>query len=122
MTAIEHQILYALFCLSRDTRHISATTLAAAVSLTPTRAASALLALERRGLCDATRARLTMAGLATAARLGPAAGGPKLDLSRGGQRAPRPVQPLPLAARPDRPDGDEERSIGGDGAAVSPLA
>ena len=33
MTTLEQQVLYALFRLSKDTRHISATTLAAALSL-----------------------------------------------------------------------------------------
>lgn len=71
----QHQILHALFCLSRDTRHISATSLAAVVGLTPTQTASALVALEAAQLVDASRARLTMLGLATAVRLGPANAG-----------------------------------------------
>jgi hypothetical protein len=96
---IEQQVLHALFCLSRDTRHIDATTLAAALSLTPTRAADALLALEHAGLVDASRARLTMLGLATAVRLGPAAGGPRLDLAAiAPPPAPGPSE-VPVAAR-----------------------
>jgi DNA-binding IclR family transcriptional regulator len=96
----QQQALYALFCLSRDTRRINARTLGAALSLTPTQAARALVELERAGLVDATRARLTMLGLATAVRLGPAAtGGPRLDL----RAVPRPAAAQsaePLAAGP----------------------
>src|SRR5262245_49997492 len=99
MTPITQQTLYALFCLSRDTRHISATTLAAALGLTPTRTAAALVELERAGLVDATRARLTLLGLASAVRLGPAAGGPKLDLGAQPAAPVRPVR-LPVAAAP----------------------
>jgi hypothetical protein len=114
MTHLEQQILHALFCLSRDTRHISASTLAAALQVTPTRAAAALVALERAGLCDATRARLTMFGLAQAVRLGPAAGGPRLDLRAAVLAASPPARPLPVAAAPT--------SISGDGAIASPLS
>jgi hypothetical protein len=99
----EQQVLHALFCLSRANQHISATTLAASVGTTPTRAAAGLLALERAGLVDATRARLTMLGLATAVRLGPAAGGPRLQ-PRGRVSLVVPiVGRAPLAARPTVP-------------------
>jgi hypothetical protein len=101
--SIQQQVLHALYCLCRDTRHISAATLAAAIatpSVTPTRVASALVALERAGLVDASRARLTMLGLATAVRVGSAAGGSR----RGSSPAvPRPVvqaPAVPLAAAP----------------------
>jgi hypothetical protein len=96
----QQQVLYALFCLSRDTQHIDATTLAAALSLTPTRAASALLALEREGLVDASRARLTMLGLASAVRLGPAKGGPCLTLGAALTPVKRSASRLPIAAKP----------------------
>jgi hypothetical protein len=99
--AIEQQVLYALFCLSRDTRHIDASTLAAALALTPTQAASALLALERQGLVDASRARLTMLGLAAAVRLGPAAGGPRVDLNAAVEAGKRTPSVLPVAAKSD---------------------
>ncbi|MFI5306805.1 MAG: hypothetical protein ACHQ53_05610 [Polyangiales bacterium] len=95
----QQQALYALFCLSRDTRRISAKTLGAALSLTPTQAGRALVELERAGLVDASRARLTLVGLATAVRLGPAAGGPRLDLHAAPRAAPSPVAE-PLAAAP----------------------
>ena len=62
-------ILVALFCLCRDTRPVDATTLGQFTGLTPTQAAQALIALERMGLVDASRARLTMLGLARAAQL-----------------------------------------------------
>lgn len=96
----QQQALYALFCLSRDTRRISAQTLGAALSLTPTQAGRALVELEHAGLVDATRARLTMLGLATAMKLGPAASGPRLDLRAPLRVAPAPVAE-PLAAAPE---------------------
>lgn len=105
MRSIEQQVLYALFCLSRDTRHISAATLGAALSITPTQAASALLVLEHAGLVDASRARLTMLGLARAARQGSAQGGPRLDLRAAAQAGAKPDEKpgsarVPVAARP----------------------
>lgn len=117
MTDLEQQTLYALFCLSRDSRHISASTLAAALScsgITPTSAAAALVGLERAGLVDASRARLTMLGLATAVRRGPAAGSPRLDLRRAPAAAVRREERLPVAAAP--------ALVRGDGAVASPLA
>jgi hypothetical protein len=99
------EVLGALFRLSRDTQHISARTLADEVALTATQAGEALVLLEQRGLVDASRARLTMLGLATAMQLGAGEGG-------GGLR--KPVQPkpptmsyesaeLPIAALPSQP-------------------
>lgn len=107
----QHQVLHALFGLSRDTRHISATTLAAAVGLTPTQTAATLVALERSGLVDASRARLTLLGLATAVRLGPASSGPKFQSPAvavaKAARAEAPLaarpSPAPLAADDDAP-------------------
>ncbi len=96
----QQQTLYALYCFSRDTRRISAATLAAALSLTPTRVAAALVALEHAGLVDASRARLTMLGLATAVRVGPAAGGPRLDLAATVSPAAPREPAAPLAAAP----------------------
>jgi hypothetical protein len=84
----QQQVLRALFCLSRDTQRISALTLAAATGLTPTRAGEALVALERAGLVDASRARLTMRGLVLATRIKDSAKG------GGGQRARAP-EPKP---------------------------
>jgi len=119
---IEQQVLHALFCLSRDTRHIDATTLAAALSLTPTRAAAALLVLEHAGLVDASRARLTMLGLATAVRVGPAAGGPRLDLAAAVTAVERRPSRVPLAARADDVEPEPQRLLGRDGAVPGPLA
>jgi hypothetical protein len=119
---IAQQVLYALFCLSRDTRHIDATTLAAALSLTPTRAADALLALEHAGLVDASRARLTMLGLASAVRLGPAAGGPRVDLAAAVAAAERRPSPVPLAARAEDAVPAQQWLLGRDGAVPGPLA
>jgi len=120
--AIEQQVLYALFCLSRDTRHIDATAIATALALTPTRAAAALLALERAGLVDASRARLTMLGLASAVRLGPAAGGPRLDLGAAVATVQRPPDRLPLAAKSGDAEPDHYELFGGHGAVPGPLA
>ena len=111
MTPITQQTLYALFCLSRDTRHISAASLAAVLGVTATQAAAALLELERAGLVDASRARLTMLGLATASRIGSASGGPKVDLGKATARKPQVDKPLPVAASPaplERPARPEE--------------
>ena len=92
--SLQRKLLHALFALSRDTRHISARTLADAVGTTPTRAAAGLIALERAGLCDASRARLTMVGLATAARMGSVRGG-------GPRRMPKPAPVVALGADVD---------------------
>src|SRR5688500_20095159 len=78
LTAIEQQVLIALFRLSRDTLHISARTLADEVSCTPTQTGAALVALEAKGVVDATRARLTMKGLVLAAQLGAGSGGARV--------------------------------------------
>lgn len=99
----QHQVLYALFCFSRDTRHISATTLADAVGLTATRTAAILVTLERAGLVDASRARLTLIGLATAVRLGPAGFGP-LRAARPAKDEKRSPVATPLAAAPHLAD------------------
>ncbi len=50
-----------------------ASTLALHLGVTPTRVAEALLHLERRGMADASRARLTLRGLAAASALNAAA-------------------------------------------------
>src|SRR5262245_19980493 len=94
------RVLFALFCLSRDTRHIDAAELSRATGVTVTAAGEALLALERAGLVDASRARLTMLGLARASRLAGTGGGqPRVDL---GQAKPRKAvaSAAPLAAAP----------------------
>lgn len=92
------RILYALFCLSRDTRHIDATELACAARAAVTEAAQALLALERSGLVDASRARLTMLGLARAAAMSGAGGGqPRVDLRHAKPRKSRAASPLAAA-------------------------
>ncbi|HEX2678740.1 MAG TPA: hypothetical protein VHM19_18935 [Polyangiales bacterium] len=104
-------ILYALFCLSRDTRHIDAGELGRAVGVSTTEAARALIALERAGLVDASRARLTMPGLARAAALqAGGAGGrgtPAVDLR--GAKPRKSAAQLPVAARSVVPPASEER-------------
>ena len=95
------RILFALFCLSRDTRHIDAAELGRAVEVSVTQAAEALLALERAGLVDASRARLTMLGLARAARVMASGGGqPRVDLRHARPRRTRSVSPLAAAPEP----------------------
>ena len=68
------RILVALFCLCRDSRPIDASRLGQATGHSPTQAAEALVALEWAGWVDASRARLTMLGLARAAQLTARAG------------------------------------------------
>jgi len=101
--AIEHQILHALFCLSRDTLPIDAGALGRATGVSSLRAARVLVQLERAGLVDASRARLTMLGLARAVSVDSGAGGKRPDL----QAATRPPQPhsAPVPAAP----ADRER-------------
>lgn len=109
--ATTDRILFALFCLSRDTRHIDASELARAAGISPTGAAEALVVLERAGLVDASRARLTMLGLARAAKLSGTGGGrPSVDLrhakprrSRGPALAAAPQAEAPEAVADDRP-------------------
>jgi DNA-binding transcriptional ArsR family regulator len=108
--ATTDRILFALFCLSRDTRHIDASELARAAGVSPTSAAEALVVLERAGLVDASRARLTMLGLARAAKLSGAGGGrPSVDLRhakpRRSQRPALAAAPLP---EPDAPKSGED--------------
>jgi hypothetical protein len=106
LTAVEHDVLIVLFQLSRDTQHISAQTLAEAVHETPTQIGAALVRLERRGLVDATRARLTMMGLMLATRLGAGSGGPRVAVPKvakdEGARAELPVAALPSQPPPAR--------------------
>ena len=68
--------------------------------MSPTVAAGALVALERAGLVDASRARLTMLGLARAARLEATGGGAlKIDLRHARDRDVRDgVEPLAASA------------------------
>jgi DNA-binding IclR family transcriptional regulator len=94
------RILYALYCFSRDTCHIDATELARTVGVSATQAAEALVALERAGLVDATRARLTMPGLARAVAMSAhGTGGPAIDMAHARPRAKSAIAAAPLAAR-----------------------
>ena len=105
MTSIEQHVLYALYALCRENRRVSATSIGRAASVTPTEAARALVELERRGLVDASRARLTMTGLMAAVRKGPAAGGPRIALRANTttSQSPRADHELPVAALPSAP-------------------
>ncbi len=107
-TATTDRILFALFCLSRDTRQIDASELARAAGVSPTVAAEELVVLERAGLVDASRARLTMLGLARAVKLSGAGGGRMgVDLRHA---KPRRARTAALAAAPaaaERPEARE---------------
>lgn len=133
---LDLRVLHAIFHLSQATAAIDATAIARQTGLSPSAAATACLALESDGLVDATRARLTMLGLARACATGAGQGG----LSRPVERrravpstAARPdVEPAlpPLAAQPARAplaaDADPcarplaAGAAGGPGSAESP--
>ena len=95
-------ILHAVFALSRANRRVDAGTIGAATGVSPTHAARVLVALERQGLVDASRARLTMLGLARAVASGASGGGHGVDLDAA-ERAEAPAR-LPLAAAPAAPE------------------
>lgn len=105
------RILLALYCLSRDTCRIDATALGLATGMTATVAAEALVWLEQRGYVDATRARLTMLGLARASQLVAAAGGGGARVSERHAKPKRARTMPPIAANSERPskrpEGDE---------------
>jgi hypothetical protein len=104
--ALESRILIALFELCRDNRRVTARTLAETAGTTATLAASCLLALERAGLCDASRARLTMVGLARAAQLAHGgSGGAHGKVRQLSERAAQSSRSLPIAALPSQPPG-----------------
>lgn len=103
LTVVEREVLIALFRLSRDTQHISASTLADEVSCTPTQTGAALVSLEQKGVVDATRARLTMKGLVLAAQLGAGSGGPRVARKKAVQVVARTPEQLPVAALPSQP-------------------
>ena len=116
-THIADRILLALFSLSRDTRPIDATRLGRATGHSATLAARALLFLEKHGWVDATRARLTLLGLARAVQIGADHGGGgghhrgptmpstpvtlrSVDCGVAGRIAPKARRKPPLAALP----------------------
>lgn len=65
----ERQVLDALFRMSRSNQPITSERLAQEARLSPTQSAVALVALDRWGLVDLWRLRLTMPGLVVAAGL-----------------------------------------------------
>lgn len=108
LSAVERDVLIALFQLSRDTQHISARTLAERVSenqlaCTPTQTGAALVALEQKGVVDATRARLTMKGLVLATQLGAGSGGPRVARPKAVKAVANLPEALPIAALPSQP-------------------
>jgi hypothetical protein len=96
--------------LSRANLNIDAGSIGRAVGLSATEAADALMQLEREGLVDASRARLTMKGLVVAVSSGGGKAGPWLDLEAA--RRPRPARSLPMAAQGDRVEADGEDTTG----------
>lgn len=66
-SALLFRVLGALYLLSPMQARIDASSLAHRLGTSPTEAALALLRLERLGLVDASRPRLTLRGLAVAA-------------------------------------------------------
>ena len=108
---MQQRVLHALFLMSRDTRHISAATLARAARVTPTRAAEALVALERAGLVDASRARLTLRGLAVAVQSGAGRGGLGAAQRPAAQPDRKAQTALPWAAKgPPKSEAGQARS------------
>jgi hypothetical protein len=99
------RILVALYCLSRDTCHIDATSLGRTAGVSATAAAEALVNLERAGLVDASRARLTMLGLARAARIEAAGGGGRRIDLRASSAVRTAAAPLAAAAVDEREEG-----------------
>ncbi|MGD8859313.1 MAG: hypothetical protein PVI30_04825 [Myxococcales bacterium] len=99
---IQQRILHALFQLCRDNQPVSAASLAELAGTTATAAGRALVAMERAGLVDASRARLTMLGLARAVATGAQSGGPRLMREAEAQREARDGE-LPVAAQPSVP-------------------
>jgi hypothetical protein len=98
-TPTTHRVLVALFSLSRNTSPIDAGVLGRMSGCSPTSAARALIQLEAEGLVDATRARLTLLGLAHAARLAAnGGGGATLAFTRGPCSLPSAAAPLAAAA------------------------
>ena len=109
--------LHAVFELSRANLHIDAGSIGRAVGLSATQAAEALLALESKGLVDASRARLTMKGLVVAVSGGGGLAGARPDLeaarSRPEKRA-NPVRNEEDLLDPDDGDIDDRTGIDGD--------
>lgn len=91
-----HNTLQVIFTLSRATLPVDATAIARIIGTSPMRIAEALVVLEQRGWVDASRARLTMLGLAKAVANGvpqtrATAGhtAPRMQVSNGSRRRGR---------------------------------
>jgi hypothetical protein len=98
--------LYALFCLSRDTLPIDAGSVGQLTGLSATQTAVDLIRLESQGYVDASRARLTMLGLARAAQLSRRyGGGPRSATGWVPRQVERVLKP-PVAAKP-HPDSHD---------------
>lgn len=91
-----HNTLQVIFTLSRATLPVDATAIARIIGTSPMRIAEALVVLEQRGWVDASRARLTMLGLAKAV-----ANGVPQTRATAGHAAPR-IQQSSASRRRDR--------------------
>jgi hypothetical protein len=92
--------LYAIFRLSRDNLHIDASSIGRVVGISTSGVALALIELDRLGLVDASRARLTMPGLVIAVSSSAGLSGSRLDLSTARQEQSRVCsQSIPIAAQ-----------------------
>lgn len=100
----DNRVLYALFCMSRATLPIDTAGLADSAGLSIVAAGEALVRLERAEYVDASRARLTMRGLAKAVSLKADLGGTAPMVAvRGSQ--PAQSNALPAAAQSEVEDG-----------------
>ena len=70
MNAHHHAVLHALFVLARNDHHATVLRLCRSTGLERAVVQDSLVALERAGLADVERVRLTMQGLAAATILG----------------------------------------------------
>lgn len=122
MTTSADIILHALFQLSRATAPIDASRLGHLTGQSATQAAEALLQLEQRGWVDASRARLTLLGLARAVQLD-AGGGGLRHTPRAAPSSPRPSVNTPYAPYPPHtPHGPFIGDLGGHERPQPPMA
>lgn len=70
MNSAHHAVLHTLFDLARNDHHATVLRVAAATQLAKAEVLAALSSLEAAGLVDASRVRLTLAGLTTAVAIG----------------------------------------------------
>lgn len=108
-----HAVLYALYALAQADRPADAGSIARAANVTTTQAAQALVELERCRLVDASRARLTMRGLAMAVSRSAKVAADQVqvrDAPRASTLPPRQPAPAHSRARPGKAER-QPRSI-----------